>query len=136
MLLFIEKQVRRLFDWFEGLKGVGVVVKLHSEFHPGDSFQVSTTAGFGFQIYCKELQYRNTYTNPLAPSKIARVYRVSCVCDDKMPEELRDCLSKEHYLPETVSSLTTKNFRKKAAVNAFLAILIAEISASKKRQQV
>lgn len=122
----IKESIGQIFDWFDALKGQGVIVKQYDDAHPGACFQVETTGGFGFKIYCKQKRFKAVYRMGIVLS-LSPIYEVRCECDDKTPDVLKQRLEKTMAIPETSFFQATVSRKKQNAINVFLRIIIDDL---------
>jgi hypothetical protein len=121
----IELGVGALFEWIEKTKPVRPVVRtVDSE---RGAYEVRTSAGYNFTIFCEEHHFAYWNGKSLRSSAPKNIYRVYCHCDANTPEAIRSRLSKVLDIPCLVSKFAGKEFKKKMAIKAYLDLILSEL---------
>jgi hypothetical protein len=127
MFNFLESKIRTIFDWHEASKGYRLVIVHIEEVCEGSHYTVQTDGGFLINIHCVETTFGSTYSSGMRLSKRMVLYEVRCFCDANTPEVLKAKLSVPRTVPSMVSTLTSREFRKKAAIQTYLDLVLSEL---------
>lgn len=121
----IELGVSSLFEWIEKSKPVrSVVRRIDSD---RGTYEVNTSAGYNFTIFCEEHHFAYWNGKSLRSSSPKSIFRVYCHCDENTPDHIRLRLSKVLDIPCLVSRFTGKDFKKKMAIKAYLDLILSEM---------
>jgi hypothetical protein len=121
----IELGLSSLFEWIEKSKTTRTIVRqLDAD---KTRYEVTTNAGYGFFIYCEEHRFAYWNGRSMRSTSPKSIFRVYCHCDENTPDVIRNRLSKVLDLPCLVSNFTSVDFKKKAAIKAYLDLILSEM---------
>ena len=118
-----------LSNAFEAAKGQRTLKKLHTVQHPGDGYRVVFSDGSIIAIFCSEIIYLVSYAAWWAHSRRLYIYTVYSTCTNDTPPDLKARFSKEFSIGNVLNYFSSQSARKKAAIDAYVDILIEEARA-------
>lgn len=113
----------------EAAKGQRTLKKLSTVQHPSDGYRVVFSDGSIIAIFCSEIIYLVSYAAWWARSHRLYIYTVYSTCTSDTPPDLKARFSKEFSITNVLSYFSTQAARKKAAIDAYVDILIEEAQA-------
>lgn len=123
-MISVQNCLDTLFLFFKGLKGRSSV---REEYRPPDLVAFLTgysVSGYEIRLYCQKKYYIREYWNWWIPNVRFCTYRVFSAVTNDAPELLRMACEYDVELPPQVPRFLSLNMQRKAAVQAYLDILI------------
>jgi len=127
MFNYLKYQIKKLMNILEDFKGTKVV-RYNCTYKTEDSnYRIVTNNDFEVVIYCAENVYTCEYSNPLFRPKELSVYHIYSVCSEHTPIFLKVKLTNELKIPSLTSFGTSREYKKKAAIQAYVDLVIHEL---------
>ena len=114
---------------FERIRGPRVLKEITRPRAQLESLTGHSTAGYVTVIYCQERRYLCTYTRWGALSRVITTYTVFSKIEGKAPAELVKVCAMERTFPALVHPWSTPFHKKRAAIEAYLDLILAEARA-------
>lgn len=118
---------------FERLRGPRILTEITKPRAQLESLTGHSTAGYITVIYCQERRYLCTYPRWGALSRVITTYTVFSKIEGKAPPELVKACAMERTFPALVHSWSAPFDKKRAAIEAYLDLILAEAKAAEKR---
>lgn len=128
MFPLLVKLVGEIFDIIDRIKGPRNVVEKLADTPEGCDFKVITTAGFEFVIHCSEATYHAKYDGLFSSDQKRILYKIKSSCNDSVPVALRDKLTVEKTIPCLAPRFSTKQYKIKSAIRAYLDLLLNDLA--------
>lgn len=128
LILFL----RKLLTWVESAKGKRVLEQAVFSQNPYDGYKIIMSDDSVVSIYCVETKYVLTYTAWWSRKKQIHMYSVYSVCSSTTPVQLKIHFSKELKIGNLLHPLATSTECKKAAVEAYVDMLLADAAENRK----
>lgn len=120
----VQNVLDALFLLFKGLKGKSSV---REEYRPPDLMAFLTgysISGYEVRLYCQKKYYIREYWRWFVPNEHFATYRVFSAVTNDAPTSLKHACEFEVELPPMAPSFLSLNLQRKAAVQAYLDIVI------------
>ena len=125
-MTYIFTPLMWLSSALEASKGKRTLKKLTTYQHPNDGYRIVFSDGSIIAIFCTEIIYLVTYAAWWARSQRLYIYSVYSTCTADTPPYLKARFSKEFSITNVLHYFSTQAARKKAAIDAYVDILIEE----------
>jgi hypothetical protein len=123
---FMEHVFGVILRKMEDIKGDRTLSIIRTQRDQDDGYKLVLSDGNNIQIYCRETTYLVSYSKWFIANKQFSVYEVFCVCSENVPQDLKNKLSSTFIVSELLPFLSYKKDQKKAAISAYVDIIISK----------
>lgn len=113
-----------LFNAYEMAKGPRTLQQLYTPQPHSDGYKVVFSDGSIISIFCHEVVYYVNYAAWWASGKRIYIYWVYCTFSHDVPKDLKERFSKEFRITNVLHLFATRAERKKAAIDAYVDLMI------------
>lgn len=127
MSVRMRKMVGRIVGGIEKLKGKKSLAIREVNTNPNEVYHFHTTNNGRISIHCVETLYEITYEAWWARRKRILTYKVYGICDERIPNELKERLDHGLQIGSILPSVALRKDQKKAAIHAYVSLIVAEM---------
>lgn len=117
-------------DRYENLKGQRTLHHVHTYRDASAFYEIQTNAEFTITIHCVEHVYECRYANAFFKPRQFSIFHVYSVCGAGTPPPLQLRLETELRISSIVSLYASREYKKKAAIQAYVDLVIRQMQTS------
>ena len=127
-MTLLKSLLSELFLLFEKWKGRKTVYEVKLPKIAKGRLTAFAVDDYEIRIYCQKKQYKRRYDSWLVPDKNMAVYRVFSVVSSDAPLRIQDACELDVDIPGQLSPLIEDEMQEKAAIQAYLDLLVSRLA--------